>query len=657
MFFGIAGLSGAMGQTLDKSWHFSNFFAANDTTGQTHLFYELVEKRKYICSDLWGSRVYNTSYGNIRHMNPARGTDSTFMNAGGIGGIGCDSFDGWINIADFHPFDNNFENFIFVGSFGDGFEPYAYSQIGTQQYYLAPLFDYFGRVEANPYLGKFFFLPKDNHTVQVPITTNSDSIEYIRNYWHEIADEEAASDSILNILDFKLLSLSTFNDSLAFIHQQNSLIRSEDLGTSGDTLSIQISSDSQFLFDSDSLHIYTTSNTGNLLVSNNYGKQGSWMEFPLQGNPLTLQVDPQKAGHLYVADSTAIYESTDFGQSFQKVYSADHFIVDFYHKPASDIYYVLQKEQIIEVSTDSVSILKSVPDISGFEMNIEKFPYRDGNEFVFTVMQKDPEDDSEYYDVLTLEEFKTTTTREENGNESVIHFNDESDYPLFKELRLDSLSNLIATDWVRDSIWTLMDQNKPRFKTWQPIPEKDSIIVKALFGDNVTTRINGNTFDQGISLVFYSEQVRETGTFFNDAIASAQWSPKVGFTYFRFGVHGLIYYLKGAKIDGITYGNMTVVSNEPEPSNIPSQITLGQNYPNPFNPSTVISYQLDSNQLVRLEVFDVTGRKVATLVDGQRLSAGSHRASFDASGLSSGVYFYRLETGGQTLTRKMLLVK
>ncbi|WP_185957194.1 T9SS type A sorting domain-containing protein [Gracilimonas mengyeensis] len=98
------------------------------------------------------------------------------------------------------------------------------------------------------------------------------------------------------------------------------------------------------------------------------------------------------------------------------------------------------------------------------------------------------------------------------------------------------------------------------------------------------------------------------------------------------------------------------VSRERLPD-VPTQITLEQNYPNPFNPTTVISYQLTGNSLVHLEVFDVTGRKVATLVDGQRQTAGNQQVTFDASGLSSGVYFYRLETGGKTLTRKMLLVK
>lgn len=99
------------------------------------------------------------------------------------------------------------------------------------------------------------------------------------------------------------------------------------------------------------------------------------------------------------------------------------------------------------------------------------------------------------------------------------------------------------------------------------------------------------------------------------------------------------------------------VSNESDPNDIPNQVTLNQNYPNPFNPSTVISYQVAGNSLVRLEVFDVTGRKVAVLVDGERKPIGNHQVRFDGTGLSSGVYFYRLKTAGQTLTRKMLLVK
>ncbi len=83
---------------------------------------------------------------------------------------------------------------------------------------------------------------------------------------------------------------------------------------------------------------------------------------------------------------------------------------------------------------------------------------------------------------------------------------------------------------------------------------------------------------------------------------------------------------------------------------------LEQNYPNPFNPTTVVSYSLPSASEVKLEVFDVLGKKVATLVN-QRQAAGSYSESFNAANLSSGVYFYRLQAGGFVSSKKMMLVK
>lgn len=83
---------------------------------------------------------------------------------------------------------------------------------------------------------------------------------------------------------------------------------------------------------------------------------------------------------------------------------------------------------------------------------------------------------------------------------------------------------------------------------------------------------------------------------------------------------------------------------------------LEQNYPNPFNPSTLIGFQLPVSGQTRLSVYDILGREVAVLADG-RMSAGSHRVTFDATGLASGIYIYRLESGGKTVTRRMLLIK
>ena len=100
------------------------------------------------------------------------------------------------------------------------------------------------------------------------------------------------------------------------------------------------------------------------------------------------------------------------------------------------------------------------------------------------------------------------------------------------------------------------------------------------------------------------------------------------------------------------------VSNELEPhhADLPRSVELHQNYPNPFNPVTVIEYQLPVSSDVTLEVFDLTGRRVAVLVDELR-PAGQNRISFNASGLSSGVYLYRLSAGELIRTRKMIMVK
>ena len=89
---------------------------------------------------------------------------------------------------------------------------------------------------------------------------------------------------------------------------------------------------------------------------------------------------------------------------------------------------------------------------------------------------------------------------------------------------------------------------------------------------------------------------------------------------------------------------------------VPNNFDLSQNYPNPFNPSTKIKYQIPSDAFVTLKVFDNSGKEVATLVNGS-MSAGFHSINFQGSNLSSGVYFYKLETNGFTKVMKMALVK
>ena len=91
-------------------------------------------------------------------------------------------------------------------------------------------------------------------------------------------------------------------------------------------------------------------------------------------------------------------------------------------------------------------------------------------------------------------------------------------------------------------------------------------------------------------------------------------------------------------------------------STIPDEDSISQNYPNPFNPTTRIEFSLNDTKDVKVEVYDRIGRKVSTLIN-DRLNAGFHSVTFDGTGLASGVYFYRIVTDQQAITKKMVLVK
>jgi len=103
--------------------------------------------------------------------------------------------------------------------------------------------------------------------------------------------------------------------------------------------------------------------------------------------------------------------------------------------------------------------------------------------------------------------------------------------------------------------------------------------------------------------------------------------------------------------------NDPLVEIEKWDTNLPSAFSLHQNYPNPFNPTTNIEFSIPQSEFVTLKVYNILGQEVATLVS-ERLSAGQYKYDWDASGLASGVYLYRLETDqGFSQTRKLILLR
>lgn len=154
-----------------------------------------------------------------------------------------------------------------------------------------------------------------------------------------------------------------------------------------------------------------------------------------------------------------------------------------------------------------------------------------------------------------------------------------------------------------------------------------------------------------------------TGDYFNNVPLTLTASPVHGrvFSHWLVSTGSSEQRYETATLTMVLLGNTQVdavftIDTSTEERDAPFATALAQNFPNPFNPSTVVGYQLSVAGRARLSVYDLLGREVAVLVN-EKMPAGEHSVRFDADGLSSGVYIYRLQVGSEVLTRRMTLVK
>ena len=157
--------------------------------------------------------------------------------------------------------------------------------------------------------------------------------------------------------------------------------------------------------------------------------------------------------------------------------------------------------------------------------------------------------------------------------------------------------------------------------------------------------------------------VGDNGTILHSTDAGLTWTPQPsGTTNALLGIdfidadNGWISGEGGTILRFTGTGGETGTGVEDEPDETPSTFALSQNYPNPFNPATTIAFTVARQGPGRLEVFDVLGRLVETLVDEPR-AAGTYRVTWEASSLPSGVYLYRLQASGRVDTKRMVLIR
>lgn len=168
--------------------------------------------------------------------------------------------------------------------------------------------------------------------------------------------------------------------------------------------------------------------------------------------------------------------------------------------------------------------------------------------------------------------------------------------------------------------------------------------------------LDGDNLNYTVSIVNVFPQMRFPGI--GDTLYSLNWQDLLNVsTTYRWTVEVTDGKSRVASPDTFSFRIKNPLAVNDHTEQIPGKLTLFQNYPNPFNPTTTIACYLPKPDIVTLTVYDITGRRVRTLADHESQPAGRLTKQFDGSGLSSGIYYYKIQTPGTIQMKKMLLVR
>lgn len=598
---------------------FSELKGMEDQLGNTHLFYRIFTAGYSTMGYYYSNSIYR--------LNPVSGDDNLFLADGGF----ADLFD---QVNDYDFWMNDYYKYIYAGThiyIEPSPEVYRYDQI-------SPIF--------SPLLwGTSRNIELSRQDTNIIIVSIDNGINY------RSADWGNSWDSIS--IGYEILSLSPFNHNIIFASQGLNLLKSTDGGNSFFTVDTGKIYSPNFIYDSNGLHIYALDKRfGNhLVVSNNKGEPGSWVKRFSSTGKISITIDNNNPGEIYLADNKKLYWSSNYGNQFDYYRTFESNISGLYKKTNSHFLYVTTTYRIYEINllVDSIKIIKSITPASE---NYNWFPLAVGNLWAYENYYT--ENGIPYFAGYSWNWIENTFVlpnglkyfrmieRYTNGDKDTVY------------LRLDSLTAII---------YAYSNANG------QDLLYED---LSAELGDSVCYEYN---FLWGCPYVQTEQQFQIWGLntlkkelYPNYSGWVCSHSLVKGIGLYQHGCGDLITFysnLIGCVISGVTYGDTSAVSIKNEKPPIANEFKLEQNYPNPFNPKTVIGYQLPVSGSVSLKVYDVLGNEVVTLVDEYK-PAGEYEVEFNASSgssfrlvrnLTSGIYFYQLRAGDFVQTKKMIYLK
>jgi len=603
---------------------FSELKGLEDQSGNTHLFYRIYTYYEYDPIYQWTNHIY--------HWDKFAGVDTLFLTASGYESPGY-NFNNWVSDVDF--WNNNPAEFIYSGgtTAGPFFEGSAYIS----------RFDGFTST-----FGLFW-----ETAGYVDISSSDDSLLYAGIVTDggpgvlKSADGARSWDSLSVIYQF--LSLNPDNENIYFVEDEDrKLFRTTDTGNTFNLVDPEFLTDTRFYYDSDSLHIYRKA-YNKLIVSDNLGEQFSWQTVFTKSttDPFYFSYDFSVSGSIFISDGKNIFYSLDYGDNFYLYKTLDRKIVGIYKKPNSNKLYSATKYTIYEITPDTIHTIKSLPIPDEV---LSYYPLVIGNKWVYDYII-DPTDPLQQGDsgIYIREVLSDTMTA--NGKQYYKIIDETLDfYGLIVFERVDTLTGKVY-----------------RYFEHPSLTESEYLIHDLLAEVGDTVRASRYFYDESVfSTVLPNSEFNKWGI----------TKPKKVYQEYTLSMHsysfvkelGLdsIYYifdfgygrteLKGCIIDGVVYGDTTVVFVDDKTEYFPIEYSISQNYPNPFNPTTKIYYQIPEISFVTIKVYDVLGSEVATLLNEEK-PLGNYEVNFNAASLPSGIYFYRLKAGSFVETKKMVLMK